>query len=66
MRLGEQHRSGDAVRLELEEAVADDRQPGLLDRAATHIAQCVGLREQWFVARASVPLPQQMDSVHGV
>ena len=28
MRLGEQHRAGDALRLELEETVADDRQAG--------------------------------------
>jgi hypothetical protein len=66
MRFGEQNGSRDALRLELEEAVADDREARVVDRTATKIAQCVCLRQQGLVGWASVPLPQQMDSVHGV
>src|SRR5690242_2274494 len=66
VRFGEQHRAGDALRLELKEAIADDREPRVVDGTPTKVAQCVGLRQQWFVGRASVPLSQQMDSVHGV
>src|SRR5512146_5130 len=66
VRFSEQHGACNAVGFELEEAVADDRQPGFLDRTATDVAQCVCLRQQRFVGRASVPLPQQMDTFHGV
>ena len=54
MRFGEQHRAGDALRLELEEAVADDRQArrcGAARRTARAAASaCVQLRR---VARGS-------------
>src|SRR6478752_2806710 len=46
MRFGEQHRSGDALGFELEEAIADDRESGILDRTAAQIAQRVRLRQQ--------------------
>jgi len=66
MRLGEQHRSGDAVGLELKEAVADDRQSRFVDRAAAQGTQCIGLRQQRFVGRATVPFTQEMDSFHRI
>src|SRR6187200_2929252 len=66
MRFCEQHRAGDALRLELKEAVADDRESGFVYGLATHVPQRARLRQQRFVGRATVPLAQQMDSFHRV
>src|SRR5437667_5186723 len=55
MRFGEKHRAGDALRLELEEPLADDRKPGLLNGLETSVAQCVGACENRRVGRAAVP-----------
>ena len=67
MRFGEQHRAGDALRLELEEAVADDREARIARRPATQ-GRATRLPASAIrrVGRATVPLAQQMDSVHGV
>jgi hypothetical protein len=51
---------------ELKKAVADDREARIIDGSATKVAQCVRLRQQRFVGRATVPLAQQMDSFHRV
>ncbi len=45
VRLGEQHRAGDALRLELMETLADDGETGLLDRLHTDVAQRLCARE---------------------
>jgi len=66
VRFGQQDRAGDTLGLELKEAVADDRETGIIDGSATKVAQCVRLRQQRFVGRATVPLAQQMDSFHRV
>src|SRR6185369_16981480 len=66
MRFCEQHRAGDALRLELKEAVADDRESGFIYGLATHVPQRARLRQQRFVSRATVPFAQQMDSFHRV
>src|SRR5512144_16228 len=64
VRFGEQHRSGDALRLELVEAVADRRQLRRGDRLEAKRAQRRRVVHLGRVRRAVVPFPQQMDAVH--
>src|SRR5690242_20460605 len=45
MRLGEKNGAGDALRLELEEAFADDGEARVFNRPETDVAQCVCARE---------------------
>src|SRR5689334_22004418 len=63
MRFGKQHGSGNSVRLELEETIADDRETRFVDHPAAQVTQRIGLRQQRF-GRATVPFAQQMDSFH--
>jgi hypothetical protein len=64
VRLGEDHRAGHALRVELVEAIADDREPGRAHRVEAALAQRLGVRHLGQVRWAVVPLAQQMDSVH--
>src|SRR5487761_292359 len=66
MGLGEQHRTGDALRFELVEAIADDRQARCRDGPEAQLAQRLGLRQRRDVGRASVPFTQQMNTVHRI
>src|SRR6185437_13564806 len=63
MRFGEDHRAGDALRLELVETLADRGEAGLFDRAQAQSAQRAGVEHFRFCRRATIPLAQQMDSV---
>src|SRR5258705_13305545 len=55
MRFGEQHGACDALRLELVERVADDREPGIAGGLQAYGAQRFATRELRRVGRASVP-----------
>src|SRR5215831_5420038 len=64
MRLGEDHRSGDALRLELVKTIADDCKTGLLDGCKTALLQRHRVRHFRRIGRAVVPLSKQMNSIH--
>jgi hypothetical protein len=64
MRFGEVHRAGDTLRLELVETLADRRVAGVCDGAQAQCAQRAGVEHFGFCRRATIPLAQQMDSVH--
>ena len=64
VRFGEQDRARHALRLELEEALADDGEAGIARRVDAQLTQRVGLREFRRVGQAAVPFAQQMDPLH--